>query len=315
VAQVGARIDGPRRGGVCGVLHGPNLAVLGAVAALGIGSTIFIGAAGSLIVAAAIVASVVVRPVTAGAAGAVRRTFTQQRLPQSSLTEILVGDGRRRAGAASSEQRAAVHAALGEPSRLAIVDQLAASDRSPQELQDIVGVQSNLLAHHLDVLEGAGLIERSRSSGDGRRRYVHLIHAGLEQLGPRARQVTGPVLFVCTANSARSQLAAGLWTATTGRPASSAGTHPAERVHPGAVAAATRAGVDLGDAEPTSLHALRRRPPLTITVCDRAHEELGPQPRWLHWSIPDPVNVGTAKAFDATVAELRQRIATIAGAA
>ena len=123
------------------------------------------------------------------------------------------------------------------------------------------------------------------------------------------------MLFVCTANSARSQLAAGLWTATTGAPAASAGTHPAERVHPGAIAAARRAGLDLGDAKPTSLQQIRRRPPLTITVCDRAHEELDPDPEWLHWSIPDPVAVGTAKAFDATVAELRQRVATVAGAA
>lgn len=68
-----------------------------------------------------------------------------------------------------------VHAALGDPSRLAIVDQLTGSDRSPQELQELLGVPSNLLAHHLDVLAAAGLIERSRSSGDGRRRYVHLV--------------------------------------------------------------------------------------------------------------------------------------------
>ena len=208
-----------------------------------------------------------------------------------------------------------VHAALGDPSRLAIVDQLASSDRSPQELQEAVGLPSNLLAHHLDVLEAAGLIGRSRSSGDGRRRYVHLIPAGLEGLGPRGHRITSPVLFVCTANSARSQLAAGLWTAITGGQASSAGTHPADRVHPGAVAAAKRAGLDLGDATPTSLNDLRHRPALTITVCDRAHEELDHAPGSLHWSIPDPVAAGTAKAFDATVAELRQRIAIVAGAA
>ena len=136
------------------------------------------------------------------------------------------------------EQRAAVHAALGEPSRLAIVDRLATSDRSPQELQEELGVPSNLLAHHLDVLEAAGLIERSRSSGDGRRRYIHLLQARLDQLGPRKRSIRGRVLFVCTTNSARSQLAAGLWTATTGAPAVSAGTHPADRVHPAALAAA-----------------------------------------------------------------------------
>ena len=213
----------------------------------------------------------------------------------------------------SLEQRAAVHAALGEPSRLAIVDHLTSSDRAPQELQDAVGVPSNLLAHHLVVLEAAGLIERSRSSGDGRRRYVHLRYDQIDHLGPRIRRVSGPVLFVCTANSARSQLAAGLWSAATGATASSAGTHPAERVHPGAVAAARRAGLDLGAATPTSLRELTHRPPLTITVCDQAHEELDPESSWLHWSVPDPVRVGTAKAFDATVAELRQRIATVAG--
>ena len=67
------------------------------------------------------------------------------------------------------------HAALGDPSRLAIVDHLVLSDRSPQELQRLIDIPSNLLAHHLEVLEAVGLIERSRSSGDGRRRYAHLL--------------------------------------------------------------------------------------------------------------------------------------------
>ena len=101
----------------------------------------------------------------------------------------------------------------------------------------------------------------------------------------------------------------------TGHPALSAGIHPADRVHPGAVAAGRRAGLDLDGATPRSLDGLRSRPARTITVCDRAHEELEPDASWLHWSIPDPVPVGTAKAFDATVAELRRRIATMAGAA
>jgi protein-tyrosine-phosphatase/DNA-binding transcriptional ArsR family regulator len=215
----------------------------------------------------------------------------------------------------SVAERAAVHAALGDPSRLAIVDQLAHCDRSPQELRRTTGMASNLLAHHLDALEAAGLVERRHSSGDGRRRYVHLVHDRLAQLGPRVRPVGGPALFVCTANSARSQLAAGLWMVTTGAPATSAGTHPAARVHPGTVAAARRAGLDLADARPTALGDVARRPALTITVCDRAHEELDPGPGWLHWSIPDPVAAGTATAFDATVAELRHRIASLAGAA
>ena len=58
---------------------------------------------------------------------------------------------------------------------------------------------------------------------------------------------------MCTHNSARSQLAAALWTQLTNQPADSAGTHPAARVHPGAVAAARRAGLDLTDARPKLL--------------------------------------------------------------
>ena len=80
-------------------------------------------------------------------------------------------------------ERAGMHAALGEPVRLAMVDDLAVSDRAPVELAERHGLASNLLAHHLDVLEQAGLIERSRSSGDGRRRYVRLRHEVLDVLG------------------------------------------------------------------------------------------------------------------------------------
>jgi protein-tyrosine-phosphatase len=198
---------------------------------------------------------------------------------------------------------------------LAIVDTLVASDRAPQELQERLGLSSNLLAHHLDVLEAAGLIERSRSSGDGRRRYVHLRPGALDRLRPATSPEPRPALFVCTANSARSQLAAALWQAMTGSDADSAGTHPADRVHPGAIAAARRHGLDLSDATPRSLTDVDARRALTITVCDRAHEELHPGDGWLHWSIPDPVPAGTRPAFDATVAELRRRISDLVGAA
>ncbi len=213
------------------------------------------------------------------------------------------------------EERAKLHAALGEPSRLGIVDALTVSDRSPQELQERFSIPSNLLAHHLDVLEAAGLIERSRSSGDGRRRYVRLRPGSLGRLRLQPTLTPQPALFVCTANSARSQLAAALWHSVTGLHAVSAGTHPAAVVHPGAVAAARRAGIDLTSATPTALADLAHRPALTITVCDRAHEELDPEPGWLHWSVTDPVPIGTRHAFDATVAELRRRITALADAA
>jgi protein-tyrosine-phosphatase len=209
------------------------------------------------------------------------------------------------------ELRAARHAALGDPSRLAIADELFTSDRSPLELRQRLDMSSNLLAHHLDVLERVGLIERSRSSGDGRRRYVHLLPGALRDLHPGRLVPTEAALFVCTANSARSQLAAALWHAATGERAISAGTHPAARVHPGAVAAARRAGLDLRHAVPRALAEVGPMPSLVVTVCDRAHEELEPGASWLHWSVPDPVPAGTKAAFDAAVDELGDRIRAV----
>jgi len=210
--------------------------------------------------------------------------------------------------------RAAVHAALGETSRLALVQDLLLSDRSPQELQHRHSLPSNLLAHHLDVLEQAGLVTRGRSSGDGRRRYVHVISQRLNDLAPRPAPADRPALFVCTQNSARSQLAAALWTAMVGHTATSAGTHPADSVHPGAIAAAKRAGLDLSSATPARLTSRDRRGRLVITVCDLAHEELPSDDHALHWSITDPVPVGTRAAFDRTVRELRSRIELLSAA-
>ena len=207
--------------------------------------------------------------------------------------------------------RAARHAALADPVRLALVDELAVSDRSPLELRRLVGIASNLLAHHLDVLEGVGMIRRSRSSGDGRRRYVHLLRESFDGLVPGRRVPPARALFVCTRNSARSQLAAALWEQMTQAPAVSAGTHPAGRVHPGAVAAAARAGLDLTGATPRTLATVSTLPDLVVTVCDQAHEELDPDDSWLHWSIPDPVGRRSRSAFDATVAELRVRIDSV----
>jgi protein-tyrosine-phosphatase len=203
-----------------------------------------------------------------------------------------------------------VHAALGDPVRLAVVEDLVASDRSPTELCTRLGLAANLLAHHLDVLEEVGLVVRFTSAGDRRRKYVRLVRGPLASLRIAPHGPRGDLLFLCSHNSARSQLAAALWRARTGRPASSAGTHPAPRVHRGAVAAARRAGLDLAGAQPAALGPIPAETQV-VTVCDRAHEELEPAPDWWHWSIPDPVETGSAAAFDAVVADLETRIASL----
>ncbi|HLM65438.1 MAG TPA: helix-turn-helix domain-containing protein [Acidimicrobiales bacterium] len=216
---------------------------------------------------------------------------------------------------ADIERRAAVHAALGEPARLAIVEALAVSDRAPSDLARRIGLAGNLLAHHIDVLQRVGLVERVMSAGDRRRRYVRLVHDAARAVTvPRPpRGAGGRAVFICTHNSARSQVAAVLWRSHTGGLATSAGTHPADRVHPGAVAAARRAGLDLTGARPRALDASDLDADVVVTVCDRAHEELDVGEAWFHWSIPDPVPVGTRAAFDAALTELDDRITAIAG--
>lgn len=214
-------------------------------------------------------------------------------------------------------RRAAVHAALGDTARLRIVDALALSDLSPSELGELVGVDSNLLAHHLDVLAAAGLVERTPSHGDRRRRYLRLQPSGLELIRQPLTLVASTVLFVCTANSARSQLAAALWNAVRPDvPAASAGTEPAAAVHPRAVRAGARRGLDLTRRRPRSLDDPDASADLVVTVCDRAHEQLRRRPvrarSLLHWSIADPAEAGTAKAFDAAADELQRRIDDLA---
>jgi protein-tyrosine-phosphatase/DNA-binding transcriptional ArsR family regulator len=207
--------------------------------------------------------------------------------------------------------RAARHAALAEPARLTIVDRLSLGDLSPTELQQALGLSSNLLAHHLRVLEEAGFIERRRSEGDARRTYVRLISDAFEGLLPRTQTTARRVVFVCSANSARSQLAAALWRVASNVPTASAGTRPAEAIAAGALAVAERHGIPLLSPSPLALDDVLVDDDFVITVCDNAHEELGALPT-LHWSVPDPVPSGTDEAFEAALAELTRRVGDLA---
>ena len=211
----------------------------------------------------------------------------------------------------SLDRRAAVHAALADPARLAITDTLLAGDASPSELAGMLAMPSNLLAHHLHVLEHAGVITRRRSEGDRRRTYLRLIPGSLDPLTAPSARIAGRVLFVCTANSARSHLAAALWRRASNVPAVSAGTHPGPAIDPGAIAAARRHRLPLPRLRPRHISDVRQDGDLVITVCDLAHEELG-EATAVHWSVPDPVPAGDPASFDMAVADLSDRVGRLA---
>jgi ArsR family transcriptional regulator, arsenate/arsenite/antimonite-responsive transcriptional repressor / arsenate reductase (thioredoxin) len=218
----------------------------------------------------------------------------------------------------SLDRRAQVHAALGDPARLAIVDRLHLGDASPGEIAQDLGLATNLIAHHVKVLTAAGLIARNRSEGDRRRTYLRLQPDVLARLTPPHLDTARRVVFVCTHNSARSQLAAALWRQRTGRPVASAGTRPAARVHPRAVTVAHRHGLSLDPTGTAHLADVLHDDDLVIAVCDNAYEQLAgtdnpPQARHrLHWSVPDPVRIDTDAAFETAYTELDDRVTRLA---
>jgi protein-tyrosine-phosphatase/DNA-binding HxlR family transcriptional regulator len=214
----------------------------------------------------------------------------------------------------SVKERARIHAALGDPARLAIVDALCLGDASPGEIARDLGLPTNLIAHHIKVLAEAGLVERDRSEADRRRSYLRLRPHTLASLQPPRLPESRRVVFVCTHNSARSQLAAALWAQRTHQSSASAGTHPARQVHPKALAVARRHGLRLDPAGTAHVDDVVSRGDLVIAVCDSAHEELtsgAARPR-LHWSVPDPVRVGTDAAFEAAYTDLAGRVERLA---
>lgn len=211
----------------------------------------------------------------------------------------------------SLEKRAAKHAALADPARLRIVDMLALADRSPGELQAKLGMTSNLLAHHLRVLDRAGLIVRTRSEGDRRRSYLHLRPSALDGLLATPALTARRVVFVCSGNSARSPLAAALWSQNSRILATSAGTHPAAAISSKAIATAERHGLHFDPHTPRSLDGVLDAEDLVVAVCDRAHEALRSSDA-LHWSVPNPGRVGSDAAYDVAFEDLARRVRGLA---
>lgn len=122
------------------------------------------------------------------------------------------------------------------------------------------------------------------------------------------------VLVLCTANSARSQLAEALLAHRFGDQvvAASAGTAPGAGPHPLAVAVLAERGIGWDGKSSKGMEAVPGPWDLVITVCDGARESCPVMPGMpmLHWSLPDPAPHGI-EAFRATADDLERRIATL----
>jgi protein-tyrosine-phosphatase len=227
---------------------------------------------------------------------------------------------------------------VGHPLRWRLLRELAYSDRRVQELRALVGEPQSLVSYHLGQLRQAGLVRVNRSSFDGRQTYYSVdlprfaemlagaggaLHPGLRLVAgapDHARRRSAPirVLFLCTGNSARSQMAEALIERRGGAGvvAASAGSHP-KPMHANTVRVMRAYGVDVAGRLPKHVSELAgQRFDYVVSLCDRVREACPPfagRPETIHWSIPDPTGDGgsdsdTYPAFERTAAELETRI-------
>jgi len=224
--------------------------------------------------------------------------------------------------------------------RWQLLQHLAQSDRAVWELTGLVDEPQSLVSYHLRQLRDGGLVSSRRSSADRRDTYYAIdlarcetqlqaaggaLHPGLRLVAaspappPRTRSGRRPrVVFLCTGNSARSQIAEALLDHLSSGTveAASAGSHP-KVLHPNAVRVMKRRGIDIRARRAKHLDEVAgQRFDLVVTLCDRVREvcpEFPAPSRRAHWSMPDPSTEGTDNrasypAFERTATELETRI-------
>jgi protein-tyrosine-phosphatase/DNA-binding transcriptional ArsR family regulator len=227
----------------------------------------------------------------------------------------------------------------GHPLRWRLLRELVQSDRAVRELMVLIDEPQSLVSYHLRLLREGGLVTSRRSSADGRDSYYAIdltacrdaLQSAGGALHPTLRLTTSEperqrarrtrrrrVLFLCTGNSARSQIAEALLARMSGGAiqAVSAGSHP-KQLHPNAIRVLHKRGIDISSNRTKHVDEFRSdRFDTVITLCDRVREvcpSFPSRPELVHWSIPDPAlegptNRASYAAFERTTAELETRI-------
>ena len=212
------------------------------------------------------------------------------------------------------------------------------------ELCQLAGQRQSLVSYHLRQLRDGGVVLVRRSAADGRDTYymLDLAHCGrlLANVGvalhpalapttpphvaPERRSTPAHVLFLCTGNSARSQMAEALCAQLSDGAVRSvsAGSHP-KPLHPNAIRVMRDRGIDISGWRSKHLSEVAGRCfDYVISLCDRVREvcpDFPGAPELIHWSVPDPArNPGrdeeTLPAFERTAAELESRVGFLLGA-
>ena len=223
----------------------------------------------------------------------------------------------------------------GDQLRWNLLRELARSDQRVGDLIAAVGQPQSLVSYHLRKLRSGGLVTGRRSSADGRDTYYRLdlgrcaellagtgqgLHPALELVPPAPPDhgsVRGRVLFLCTGNSSRSQMAEALLRHRAPLvEVASAGSRP-KPLHPNAVAVMREHGIDISGHRSKHLDEFAGQHfDHVISLCDKVREvcpEFPGHPDVVHWSMPDPSAAGSTPeagypAFGRALEELSTRI-------
>jgi ArsR family transcriptional regulator, arsenate/arsenite/antimonite-responsive transcriptional repressor / arsenate reductase (thioredoxin) len=207
----------------------------------------------------------------------------------------------------------------GHPVRWNLLTWLARSDYRVQELVERLKLPQNLVSYHLRQLRAGHLLSEHHSTADERAIYYslditqfrHFFLSAGETLHPaitsNQTSTADPdkapdhpplrVLFLCTENSARSQMAEALTRHLSHGQieATSAGSHPAAQIHPLARRVMEQHGIDMSRAVPKHFEQFRGQHfDAIVTVCDQVREvcpTFPDDPEQIHWSFPDPALV------------------------
>lgn len=224
---------------------------------------------------------------------------------------------------------------LANEVRWGVLQALANGDLQVNELVNQLQQPMNLVSYHLKKMRDEALVTTRRSEADGRDVYYSLDLTRLRRLFLESGQALHPaiglplatfdpmrlrpqrILFICTHNSARSQMAEGLLRHLSRErlTVSSAGSQPTA-VHPDAIRTLAQLGIDMRRQHSRSTDAFISQPfDYVITVCDKAREVCPTFPgagQRLHWGFPDPVAIAAddarAAAFTLTAQRLKSRI-------
>jgi ArsR family transcriptional regulator, arsenate/arsenite/antimonite-responsive transcriptional repressor / arsenate reductase (thioredoxin) len=229
----------------------------------------------------------------------------------------------------------------GHAVRWNVLTSLARSDYRVQDLVERLSLPQNLVSYHLRQLREGQLVTERRSAADERTVFYHLDLERFQALYLAAGEMLHPVvtaaltaplaqdlpnnqtplrvLFLCTENSARSQMAEALLRQLShgSVQAFSAGSQPAAELHPLARRCMERLGIDMSRAVPKHFEVFQGRHfDAIITVCDRVLETcptFPDDPERIHWSFLDPATVQGSeaeqlRAFEQTSLQLTTRI-------